>query len=530
MKETIFERFNRIANERKNNTAIYYQDEKISYAKLLKIVYRISYCLNELNIKKGDTVLLIAPNIPESVATFLACSQLNVNIFLLHPLTKPEIIKQEYTNKKAKLLITVSLFIKDYQEIIESKIPLLILSPVSSLPIYKKIVFNHINKTDLKAYNLLDKSFKYDNYKNMYTKIEHYQNDNGRIFLSSGGTTSEPKTIILSDYALISLIDCAPDILNTTPDKIVNKTMLAALPMFHGFGLVMGVLAILLFGGKINLLPKFKTSIVIKALKKNQLNMLIGVPVMFEALLNNKNFNGKMLQNIEVCFVGGDFISPSLLERFNTKLKENCSKGKLFEGYGLTETVTVLCVNTFKDNKEKSIGKPLKNIDVKIVDENQHEIKNNEIGEIAISSPTLMNGYFEKDNPFILINEKKYVLSGDLGYKDDDGFLYFISRKKRIIKKKGFNIYPLLLEKSISKIEHVKECAYLSKFNDKEEVTYLFINSDFEDKEELKRIIKEHILKEFPSYNVPDFIIYRDNFKKTNVGKIDYNSLIKSLD
>lgn len=167
---------------------------------------------------------------------------------------------------------------------------------------------------------------------------------------------------------------------------------------------------------------------------------------MFEALLKNKNFYGEKLKNIDICFIGGDFIPPSLLQRFNKRLEENGSKAKVFEGYGLTETVTVMSVNTFENNCLGSVGKPINNVKVKILDDDHNVLNCFEKGEIAISGPTLMNGYLEGESNFIEIDKERYVLSGDIGYLDDEGFLFFVSRKKRIIKKKGYNIFPLEIE------------------------------------------------------------------------------------
>ena len=335
-----------------------------------------------------------------------------------------------------------------------------------------------------------------------------YDNKSGKIYLSSGGTSGKPKTIVLSDFSILSLIDVAPEVLGENIKKEVqSKFMLACLPMFHGFGLVMGILTLMLHGGADSILPKFRSQKVVDLIEKNKCNIIIGVPAMFEALLKNKNFYGEKLKNIDICFIGGDFIPPSLLQRFNKKLEENGSKAKVFEGYGLTETVTVMSVNTFENNCLGSVGKPINNVKVKILDDDHNVLNCFEKGEIAISGPTLMNGYLEGESNFIEIDKERYVLSGDIGYLDDEGFLFFVSRKKRIIKKKGYNIFPLEIEKYISSLDEVENCSYLSKNGNAEEETYLFLEIKSQEQENIKNKVIELIRKNGQEYEVPDQVI-----------------------
>lgn len=529
-KKNLFVNFVECVEKNEKKPAIYYQNKVITYKELLQKVYRIAYFFKSIDLKSDDLITLVAPNIPESVACFYAASMMNLRIHLLHPLTIEKNILKELKEKNSKLLITTSLFLNKYHKILNTDIPLFVLHPTSSLNFIQKKVFNRTNKKQLETYFSNKQIYKYDDYKNTYTINREYYNTKGRIYLSSGGSTSTPKTIILSDYSFVSLISNTPEILNIKTEEIKNKTMVAALPMFHGFGLAMGILALLNYGGSISLMPKFNTKPIIKLLKQNRANIIIGVPIMFEALLKNKNFHGKILKNIDVCFIGGDFISPSLLERFNKRLKENNSKGMLLEGYGLTETVTVLSVNTLDNHRINSVGKPLKNIDVKILDDDNKILPPLEKGEIAISGDTLMEGYFEGNNPFITIKNKKYVKSGDLGYLDQDNYLYFVSRKKRIIKKRGFNIFPLSIEKHLSSLDYIEECAYLNKNNGKEEITYLFVNPIKNQSEDLIREkIKTEFKNNFQSYEMPDKIIFLNDFKKTNVGKTDYVYLISLI-
>lgn len=529
--KTIYENFRATAIMRGPKDAAYYEGKTLSYLDLLELSNKFAAYYFSLGLTADDIITIVAPNTPESVAAFLGASQAGIKVHLLHPLTSQENILREFEEKKSKLLVTVSLFVRFYDKLLQKNIPMLILDFTNSLPLFKKIAFYLINHKKLALYHAHKELPRFRNAcKKRADKETHYDSKAGRILLSSGGTTGKSKTIVLSDYAFLSVINTGLWIVGTKEEEMYDKTMLAALPMFHGFGLTMGVLTLLLYGGRIALLPSFRTNKVIKLLKKKHLNILIGVPALYEALLKNKHFKGKLLAPIRECFVGGDFISPALIERFNNRLSEGGSVGKMLEGYGLTEVVTVLSVNRLSDNKKGSIGKPLPGVIVKILNEEGKEVEPGEMGEIAISGKTLMNGYFDQKDPFYYFENKPWVKTGDIGYMDRDGFLFFVSRKKRMIKKKGLNIYPLAIEKFVSSLPYVEECAYLGEQKDGRDYTALFVHLKegipFESK---KDNILDELKEEFNSYELPDFIFAKNEFEHTNVGKIDYISLSKEF-
>ncbi len=531
LSKSIYENFRTTAIQRGTADALYYEGARISYLNLLQLANKFANYYYELGLSENDLITIVAPNTPESVAAFLGASQAGIKVHLLHPLTSQENILREFADKKSKLLVTVSLFIRFYAKILDEKTPMLVLDFTTSLPFYKQAAFCVIHHKKLALYHQHKELPRYRKLcKNRADKTIHYDTKVSRIFLSSGGTTGVSKTIELSDFAFLSLIEKTPWILNEKPEDLVNRSILGALPMFHGFGLTMGVLALLLWGGKVGLLPSFRTKKVIDLLKKKRLNTMIGVPAIYEALLKNKHFEGKLIAPIKECFVGGDFISPSLISRFDKRLEEAKSEGKMLEGYGLTETVTVLCVNRLSSNKEGSIGEPLPDVKVKILNDDGKELPTNENGEICIAGPTLMNGYYEQGNPFYEYEGENYVRSGDIGHKDEDGFLYFVSRKKRMIKKKGLNIYPLAIEKFVSSLPYVEECAYLGDNYANRDYTALFLNlKGGIDISSVEKDVRTALKEQFNAYEMPDFIFAKKEFKHTNVGKIDYISLSKEF-
>ncbi len=531
--KTIYENFLDICNWRGDNDAIYYENKVYSYRDFLAIIHRIASFYHSIGLRKGDLITLVVPNTPETVASFYAALQLGLKVHILHPLTSEDNIIRELEDKQSKLLVTVSLFLRFYGRIIEEKFPILAIDPTVSLPWYKRFGFSLACRKKLEAYRKHKDILDYGrDCKSSYDKFVHYDTKEGHIILSSGGTTGVSKSIILNDFSFLTILQDGCWFLGDSEEEAVNESMLAALPMFHGYGLTMGVMAVPFLGGKIGLLSSFRTKKVIQLLKKGRLTTLLGVPTVYEALLKNKHFKGEILKPIRNCWVGGDFISPSLLERFNARLAEAGSKGRLMEGYGLTEAVNVLAVNRLSDWKDGSIGHAIPGVKVKIIDENGVEVPPMNEGEIAVGGDTLMVGYYHAEdvNPFTEIDGERYLKTGDLGKMDEDGFIYFISRFKRIIKKKGMNVYPLSIEKTVSNLDEVEECAYLGETYKGYDDTALYVElAPGADRDKAQEKILSALHHGYNKYEWPDFIFIKERFEHTSVLKIDYKVLSKEF-
>ena len=276
--------------------------------------------------------------------------------------------------------------------------------------------------------------------------------------------------------------------------EIKGKSMLAVLPMFHGFGLGMGIHAPLSNKASVSLMMRFNVKKVIKWINQNKVNMIIGVPLLYQKLLRVKDFLDSKLTNLDYCFIGGDNVPQSLISNYNDLMKNNNSTCLMIEGYGLTETVTVCNVNTRKDFKIGSVGKPLIGVNIKILNEDFLELEPYEIGEVFISGDTLMNAYkddLETTNKTMVdINGEVYIRSGDLGYLDSDGVLFLKGRKKRMFKISGMNVYPSEIEHIATDNDDVID-ASLEFFNEpKTHLVLYLIKNKYSLKDE-KKIIEE---------------------------------------
>lgn len=498
------------------STALMYMGKRFSYQTLLSSIDDAAARLSRL-VKPGEVVTICMPNTPECVYCFYAVNRIGAIAHMVHPLAPQAQLLKFMRAANSKLLITLSINIATLKPI-AAEYPIISIHPARSLPGIMRFAFN----------------LKTPPYKGDMTNITPFDNlargellppttrDSAStgVYLHSGGTGGEPKIIELSDDSIDLLARRGREALGK--ENVKGMYMLAALPMFHGFGLTMCIHAILIHGGVSVLMPKFDAKAAVKLIKRNRLNFIIGVPALFRGLLRQADFKGEMLKNIYIAFVGGDCAPQDLLDEFNTRMQSVGANGRLFEGYGLTETVTVCAVNNFAHNRKGSMGFPLSGLKAMIIDpETKTPLASGETGEIAISGDTLMNGYLnnptENENVFIDADGEKYVRTGDCGYVDEDGFLYFKQRLKRIIKIAGISVYPKEIECSAEELSGVTgACAVEYKKNGKTEIA-LFLTGNPPDDD----VIRQKIESDLSRYAVPRMIKTVDSFPVTAVMKIN---------
>lgn len=505
--------------------ALYYKGKAFSYGTLLRSIDRLAAGLVRLGVRSGDAVTICMPNTPESVCALYAVNKIGAVAHLVHPLAPQKQLARFMEKVSSVLLITLNINLRQYAPLAaQLKLGIVSASPAQSLGALKRRLFDFANRKDIVKCGI--------DYARLLKKdgvAEETATPDAAVYLHSGGTSGEPKVIALSSAAVNALVAKAPHILSFM-DKLEGTSMLAVLPTFHGFGLAMGVHAPLVWGAVAALMPKFSTKETIDLIERGRLNYLIGVPALYEALLKNPRFCGEKLKNVRIAFIGGDSVMPDLLERFNTRMAEGGSSARLFEGYGLTETVTVCNVNLFDAVRAGSVGKPLPGIDVRIVDDSGAEVPTGETGEIWIAGDTLMNEYLgaaeETAEAFADLDGVKYVRTGDAGCVDADGFLYFKQRIKRIIKIAGISVYPSEIEAVASSLGIEETCAVEGK-SDMGKTTvelYLYTSGARPSTEQVRQTILESLGK----YAVPTVVEYLETpFPRTLVGKVDVNAFLR---
>ena len=253
---------------------------------------------------------------------------------------------------------------------------------------------------------------------------------------------------------------------------------------------------------------------------------------MFQKLMKDKNFDGPHLKNVRLMFCGGDDISDGFIDEFNSYFEKWGATGRLLQGYGLTEIGSVCTTNTGTEHKRGSIGKPIRGVTVQIWDDDHKQVPNGTVGEFAISGPTIMAGYYaegEADDYGLYTDENgtKWVLSGDLGYEDDEGFFHFSGRKKRLIIIAGYNVYPTDIERVVGEFSEVNECCAVQGWENERSMVRLYVSlhNKNADKEALSEKIRTTLENEFSKFYVPRDIVYMDELPQTPLMKIDFMKL-----
>lgn len=501
--------------------ALRYFYKTISYAELCERVDDAAARLVSLGVKSGDAVTVRLPNIPECVYIMYAVSKLGAIFHAIHPLTKsPQIVKYMQGAGSRVLVLLQGDCVELSREKFDAKI--VTVNPLASLGKAASFCYSLVHMPVkgsvlpfIDLFSVPPASIHIESAPSTATPA---------VYLNSGGTDGSPKLIMLSAQSINALALRAESIVG---GALAGGYMLAALPTFHGFGLAMGIHAALINGAASVLQPRFNAQKTIKLIAQNKMHFIIGVPNLFRALLNDKRFKGDKLRNIRAAFVGGDTVATSLIKAFDSRVESAGGACRLYQGYGLTETVTVCAVNTAKENSIGSCGKPLNGIDIKIISDGA-EVQTGERGEIAVSGDTVMIGYKDDaeltNNTVRDFNGKKYVFTGDIGYVDGDGNLYFTQRLKRIIKIAGISVFPSEIEEVVSSVAGVSECAAI----DYEERGKTFIALFFAGESDESEIITA-LNAALTKYCQPSKIIKMQKLPRTAVMKVDVKELKKLL-
>jgi long-chain acyl-CoA synthetase len=506
------------------NNALLFMGKYLTYEELLRKVDLFANGINQMGIKEGEVITMALPNVFEAIISFYGVNKLGIISHMVHPITPILQMRKFMQTTKSKTLIIMDTFFNHYQELLKDDITIILVSPVEEFSFIKKIGYRLINRKKLASITYNNRIIKFSNVYNEIKAEEIIKDPKlTSCYLHSGGTSGEPKTIELSNYAINYLASQASYILGQNNFK--NKHMLGVLPMFHGFGLCMGVHGLLINGGVTTLMPKFNADETIKLIKNNQINYIIGVPSLFEALLKNPDISHPNIKNIDQAFVGGDYVATDLKVRFDKAMEKVGSKARLLEGYGLTEVVTVCSVNTLKEHNQSSVGKPLPGIEIKIKDiESNKFLSNNKDGIIAVNGPTMMNGYLNDkqatEEAMFESEGKKWILTGDLGFIDELGYVHFKQRLKRIIKVSGIPVLPAEIENLLMSYDSVSEVAAIGMPDEEKGfMVKLFIvwekGKQKIDYNKIKEIIKINL----GNYAVPKVIVELDSLPKTAIGK-----------
>ena len=534
----MWEAIEKIVEKYPNYTAYIFMGKKTTYKEFAQNVEICARALKAIGIRVGDRITICMPNCPQTVIMFYAVNLVGAVANMVHPLSSEREIEFYIKESKSIAAITLDQFYHKFEAIRENV-------ELSNIIIAR--IKDELSKPIRAGYMLTEGRKIKKIPKDAPVTIWNYFMDQGRhyhwkyravrdphdpaVILYSGGTTGVTKGILLSNYNFNAL---GAQIIATNPMFRPGDSMLAVMPMFHGFGLGVSIHSMLMNGGQCVLVPRFTAESYAKLIKRYKCNFIAGVPTLYEALLRQPVMDGVDLSCLKGVFSGGDSLSVELKKRFDKFLYDHNASIQVREGYGTTECVTASCLTPTHVYKEGSIGQPFPDTYYCIVKPGtQEELPYGEEGEICISGPTVMLGYLDHPEETaqtlqVHPDGRTWVHTGDLGTMDDEGFIYFRQRLKRMIVTSGYNVYPSQLENildahglvQMSCVIGVPDPLKIQKVK-----AFVMLKPGVEPTQANKDILMAYCRKNIAKYAMPYDIEFREQLPKTLVGKVAYRVL-----
>jgi len=536
---SMWEAVRNIAHRYPNYIALDFMGSTTTYAKFEQEVYVCAKALRAIGVKPGDKVTICMPNCPQTVIMFYAVNLMGGIANMIHPLSSENEIEFFINHSKSVCALTMDMFyskfeairknLKTLKTLVIARIPDALSVPMKAgyaLTQGRKIAKIPADAPILRWNDFIKKGRAY-----IGEYIATVKREDPAVILYSGGTTGTTKGILLSNLNFNALKE---QIIATNPIFKPGDKMLAVMPMFHGFGLGVTIHSMLANGGRCILVPRFTAETYAKDIVKHRCNFIAGVPTLYEALLRQPRMVGADLSCLKGVFSGGDSLSVELKKRFDTFLADHNATIQVREGYGTTECVTASCLTPLHLQKEGSIGQPFPDTYYKIVDVGTNiEVPYGTEGEICISGPSVMLGYL--DQPEETANTLRvhgdgrvWLHTGDLGTMDEDGFIYFKQRIKRMIITSGYNVYPSQIENILDGFESVQMSCVIGvpdPYKMQKIKAFVMLKPGYEPNEETKQNILAYCKKNISKYAMPYDIEFRDSLPKTLVGKVAYRVL-----
>ena len=535
---SMFEAVAAIAEKYPNNVAFDFMGRSTTYKTLVKEIEQCAKALKTIGVREGDRVTIAMPNCPQAIQMFYAVNLVGGICNMIHPLSAEKEIEFYLNASESVTAITLDQFYNKFENIRHNtKVVNIIIASIKdelSKPVkagYMLTEGRKVKKIPDDAPVIRWKDFLHLSCHCFYNyKVERKGSDPA-VILYSGGTTGTTKGILLSNKNFNAL---GQQVIAANPMFRVGDKMLAAMPLFHGFGLGVCVHTMLSQGGRCILIPRFTAETYAKQIVKYKCNFIAGVPTLYEALLRLPSMENADLSSLKGVFSGGDSLSIELKKKFDKFLYDHNAKIQIREGFGTTECVTASCLTPPHMAKEGSIGLPFPDTYYKIVEPGtDKEVPYGTEGEILIAGPTVMMEYVGHPEETAQTLRKHddgltWIYTGDLGTMDNEGFIYFRGRAKRMIITSGYNVYPGQLENIIDAHEFVHMSCVIGvpdPYKMQKVKAFVMLKPGIPANDDTKEAILAYCRKNIAKYAMPYDIEFRAELPKTLVGKVAYRKL-----
>lgn len=537
-KGSMYDRVEYIAKQYPKNIAFTFMGKNTTYKEMIEQINRCAKALRTIGVREGEKVTIAMPNCPQAVYLFYAVNEIGAIANMIHPLSAEKEIEFYLNASESVTAITLDQFYHKFEAVRKNtKIVNMVIASIKDA-LSPTIKAGYMLTEGRKVKKIPEDApvIRWNDFMNLskacfYNYRVERDDDETAVILYSGGTTGTTKGIMLSNGNFNAL---AEQIVATNPMFRPGDKMLAAMPLFHGFGLGVCVHSMLANGGRCILIPRFTPKSYAKQITKYGCNFIAGVPTLFEALLRLPTMDKANLSCLKGVFSGGDSLSIELKKKFDKFLYDHHATIQVREGYGTTETVTACCLTPTHMIKEGSIGVPFPDTYIKIVEPGtDKELPYGQEGEILLAGPTVMKGYM--NNPEETANTLRthddgltWVYTGDLGVMDTEGFIYFKGRAKRMIISSGYNVYPAALENILDAHEKVQMSCIIGvpdPYRMQKVKAFVMLKPGVEPSDATKEELMSYCRKNIAKYAMPYDIEFRPELPKTLVGKVAYRQL-----
>jgi long-chain acyl-CoA synthetase len=476
------------AAEHPDHVAIKLDDAELPYKFLDGASAHVAGMLREKGVEPGDRVGIMLPNVPYFPVVYYGILRAGAVVVPMNPLLKGREVEFYLKDPEAKVMFAWH----DFAEAAEK------------------------GASEVDAEVVLVKPGEFENVvgeAEAVTEVAERDGDDTAVILYTSGTTGTPKGAELTHDNLLSNVETILDsLIEIQPDDVV----LGALPFFHSFGQTCGLNSSMKAGGTLTLIPRFDPDKALEIIQRDRVTIFEGVPTMYVGMLHADSADSADTSCLRLCVSGGSAMPGEVLRAFEEKF--GC---KILEGYGLSETSPVASFNhPDRERKVGSIGTPVAGVEMRVVDEDGGDVDEGEVGEIVIRGPNVMKGYWRKDEATAEAIKDGWFHTGDMAKVDSDGYFFIVDRKKELIIRGGYNVYPREVEEALYEHPAVKEAAVVGVPDDKmgEEVGAAVVLKPGEDvsPDELRDFVKGEVA----SYKYPRKIWLVDELPKGPTGKI----------